>query len=237
MQFFVGTSGYSYKEWKGSFYPAKLPANEMLGFYAQHFSAVEMNNTFYKMPTVEGVAAWASQAPANFRFILKAPQTITHRKRLKNVEGDVAAFVRAAMALNDRLGPLLFQLPPNFKKDIPRLTDFLDLLREHDQRLHAAMEFRHESWFDDETYGCLRANRCALCVADAEDLPEVDLVDTADWGYLRLRREDYTPATLGEWLQRVRAQKWREAYILFRHEDTGAGPAFAKVLLELIAAP
>lgn len=235
MQFFVGTSGYSYKEWKGSFYPAKLPAKEMLGFYSQHFSTVEMNNTFYKMPTIEGVQAWAAQAPANFRFILKAPQTITHRKRLKNVDDDVAAFVRAAMALDDRLGPLLFQLPPNFKKDMPRLAALLELLRDQDQRPRVAMEFRHESWFDDDTYDCLRAQACALCVADAEDLPAVDLVNTTDWGYVRLRRDDYTPASLGKWLERLQAQTWREAYVLFRHEDTGAGPAFASQLQELIA--
>jgi uncharacterized protein YecE (DUF72 family) len=236
MQFFVGTSGYSYKEWKGSFYPAKLPAKDMLGFYAQHFSTVEMNNTFYKMPTADGVEAWAAQVPEAFRFILKAPQTITHRKRLINVEDDVAAFVRAGTALNGRLGPLLFQLPPNFKKDLPRLEALLGLLPDHDERLRVALEFRHGSWFDDEVFDCLRAHKCALCVADAEDLPAADLVHTAKWGYVRLRRGDYTPASFGEWLKRLRAQKWSEAYVLFRHEDTGAGPAFAKDFLELVAA-
>ena len=231
MQFFVGTSGYNYKEWKGSFYPSKFPAKEMLGFYAQHFSTVEMNNTFYKMPTVEGAEAWAAQVPDTFRFVLKAPQMITHRKRLKNVDDDLAAFVRAAEALGDRLGPLLFQLPPNLKKDLPRLEAFLELLRGGPR---AALEFRHESWFSDDVYDCLRANACALCVADADDLPPAALVETARWGYLRLRRDDYTPAILGKWLKRVRAQKWSEAYILFRHEDTAAGPAFAKQLLKHI---
>jgi uncharacterized protein YecE (DUF72 family) len=233
MQFFVGTSGYSYKEWKGSFYPAKLPAKDMLGFYAQHFSTVEMNNTFYRMPTVEGVEAWAAQAPDDFRFILKAPQTITHRKRLKNVDDDVAAFVRAAKALGSKLGPLLFQLPPNMKKDVPRLASLLALLADGPR---AALEFRHQSWLDDEVYDSHRQHACAQCVADAEDLPATDLVHTADWGYLRLRREDYTPAGLGQWLARIRAQDWSEAYILFRHEDTGLGPAFAKQLLEQIEA-
>jgi uncharacterized protein YecE (DUF72 family) len=232
MQFFVGTSGYSYKEWKGSFYPPKLPAKEMLGFYAQHFSTVEMNNTHYKMPTVAGVEAWASQVPPDFRFILKAPQSITHFKRLANASDAVATFVSAAAALGKRLGPLLFQLPPNFKKDVPRLEAFLDLLHGGPR---AVMEFRHESWFTDDVYECLRTHECALCVADAEDLPAVKLIDTAGWGYVRLRRNDYTTESLRAWLDRIRAQQWGEVYILFRHEDTGAGPAFASQLLEHIA--
>jgi uncharacterized protein YecE (DUF72 family) len=232
MQLFIGTSGYSYKEWRGSFYPPKLPAKDMLGFYAQHFNVVEMNNTHYKMPTVEGVEAWAVQTPPGFRFVLKAPQTITHFKRLRNVEAEVGAFVAAADALGRRRGPLLFQLPPNFKQDLPRLEAFLDLLRDGPR---VVMEFRHESWFADDVYDCLRTYKCALCVNDAEDAPAADLVSTTDFGYLRLRRTTYTAADLGEWLGRTRAQKWDDAYILFRHEDTGAGPAFAKQLLELAA--
>jgi uncharacterized protein YecE (DUF72 family) len=143
----------------------------------------------------------------------------------------VAAFVRAAKALGSKLGPLLFQLPPNMKKELPRLHGLLELLR---GGTRVALEFRHESWLDDETYDCLRQYGCALCVADAEDLPATDLVHTAEWGYVRLRREDYTPSSLGQWLGRIRAQDWSEAYILFRHEDTGLGPAFAKQFLEQI---
>jgi uncharacterized protein YecE (DUF72 family) len=234
MKFHIGTSGYSYKEWKGSFYPEKLPAKEMLGFYAQHFSTVEMNNTFYRMPTVEAVEAWAAQVPASFRLVLKAPQTITHRKRLKNVESDVAAFVEAAQALKKRLGPLLFQLPPNMKKDLPRLEEFLKLLPTSSKSgVCAAMEFRHESWLDEETYDCLRRYKIALCTADAEDLPKAELIDTAGWGYVRLRREDYTKAKLATWVKRMQAVGWREIYVLFRHEDTGAGPAFAKLLQDV----
>jgi uncharacterized protein YecE (DUF72 family) len=233
MNFHVGTSGYSYKEWKGSFYPAKLPAKEMLSFYAQHFSTVEMNNTHYKMPTVEGVEAWTAQVPADFRFIMKAPQSITHFKRLRNVDADVTTFLTAAAALGKRRGPLLFQLPPNFKQDLPRLEGFLNLLADVPQ---VVMEFRHESWFNDETYALLRAHHCALCVNDAEDVPTAELIATAKFGYLRLRREDYAPSNLAAWLKQVRAQKWTDAYILFRHEDTAAGPAFAKQLLELIGA-
>jgi uncharacterized protein YecE (DUF72 family) len=237
MKFFIGTSGYSYKEWKGSFYPAKIAAKDMLGFYSQHFSTVEINNTFYKMPTVEGVEAWAAQAPASFRFVLKAPQIITHRKRLNNVEGEVAAFVEAAQALKKQLGPLLFQLPPNMKKDLPRLEAFLGLLPKPSKSgVCATMEFRHESWFDEEVYDRLREHKVALCTADAEDLPATDLVDTAAWGYLRLRREDYTKAKLAAWVKRLRATAWREVYVLFKHEDAGVGPAFAKLLQELSVA-
>ncbi len=231
MRYFIGTSGYSYQEWKGSFYPAKIAAKEMLGFYAQHFFTVEMNNTFYKMPTVEGVQAWAAQVPETFRFILKAPRIITHTKRLRNVDAEAATFIRAAAALKDRLGPLLFQLPPNSKKDVPRLESFLDLFGDG---LRIALEFRHESWFSDDVYDLLRRRACALCAADADDLPVAELVNTAGWGYLRLRREDYTPASLSAWLERVRAQEWAEVYILFRHEDAALGPAFAHQLLELI---
>jgi uncharacterized protein YecE (DUF72 family) len=237
MKFFIGTSGYSYKEWKGSFYPEKIAAKDMLGFYSGEFSTVEMNNTFYRMPTAEGVEAWAAQVPAAFRFVLKAPQTITHRKRLKNVEEEVAAYVAAASALKKRLGPLYFQLPPNMKKDLPRLEALLKLLPKPTKSgVCATMEFRHDSWFDDEVYDCLRAHKIALCAADAEDLPEARLIDTAGWGYLRLRREDYTKAKLAAWVKRIRAMDWSEVYVLFRHEDTGAGPAFAKMLQELTVA-
>jgi uncharacterized protein YecE (DUF72 family) len=230
MQFFVGTSGYSYKEWKGSFYPEKLPPKEMLGFYAQRFSTVEINNTFYRMPKESDLESWAAQVPDSFRFVLKAPQTITHRKRLKGVEQDTDYLVRTAAVLKGRQGPLLFQLPPNFRKDLPRLETFLGLLGEGTL---AAFEFRHESWFDDEVFGCLRARSCALCTADMEDAAATELVGTAGWGYVRLRREEYTDRQLEEWIKRLRAQKWDEAYVFFRHEDTGTGPKFATRFLEL----
>lgn len=231
MKIHVGTSGYSYPEWKGSFYPEKFLAKKMLGFYAEHFPTVEMNNTHYKMPTVEGVEGWAAQVPATFRFILKAPQTITHFKRLKNVDDEVAAFVTAAAALKKRRGPLLFQLPPNFKQDLPRLEAFLDLLKGVPQ---VVMEFRHESWFDEATYELLRARNCALCVNDTEELPAAEIVPTATFGYLRLRRGDYTLPALGAWLRKIAVeQEWTEAYVLFRHEETASGPAFAKTLLEM----
>ena len=232
MRFFVGTSGYSYKEWKGSFYPEKLPQKEMLAYYAGRFSTVEANNTFYAMPTPALLESWSAQTPPTFRFVLKAPQAITHRKRLKNAEEETDRFLAVAATLGGRLGPLLFQLPPNLKKDLPRLDAFLAHLA---KRTPAALEFRHESWLDDETTDCLRRHACALCVADADDLPAVDLADTAGWGYLRLRRESYTDAELRGWIKKIRATGWTEAYVFFRHEDTGTGPKLATRFLELTA--
>jgi uncharacterized protein YecE (DUF72 family) len=232
MRFFAGTSGYSYKEWKGTFYPEKLPQQEMLSYYARRFSTVEINNTFYQMPEVSVVESWGRQVPASFRFVLKAPQTITHRKRLKNVKQETAHLLRTAAALNRRRGPLLFQLPPNFKKDLPRLEAFLGLIA---GRVSSAFEFRHESWFDGDVFDSLRAHACALCVADTDEAPISDIVSTARWGYLRLRRERYTARQLGKWIERIRAQGWKDAYVFFKHEDTGTGPKLAARFLELAA--
>src|SRR5262245_30787238 len=173
MNFFVGTSGYSYPQWKGSFYPAKLPAREMLGFYAARFRTVEINNTFYRPPAASVLEAWAAQVAAEFRFVLKAPQEITHVRRLKDVGELASSFLEAAGTLEGRLGPLLFQLPPNFQKDVPRLRAFLAPLP---PGCRAAVEFRHPSWFDDEVFGLLRDHRAGLCVADADDDLEVPFV-------------------------------------------------------------
>jgi uncharacterized protein YecE (DUF72 family) len=233
MQFFVGTSGYSYKEWKGSFYPEKMPAKEMLGFYAGRFSTVEINNTFYRMPAPSVLESWASQVPENFRFVLKAPQAITHFKRLKDIQDPTERFLQVASVLKARLGPLLFQLPPNFKKDLPRLEGFLDLIP---LGAAVALEFRHDSWFDDEVYSRMRTKSCALCVADSEDLPSPELVNTARWGMLRLRREAYTKPRLVEWIEKARSQNWDETYVFFKHEDSGTAPKFATQFLELLNA-
>lgn len=230
MRFFVGTSGYSYREWKGSFYPEMLPQKEMLNYYAQRFSSVEVNNTFYRMPKTTDLESWARQVPVGFRFVLKAPQTITHRKRLKDSEKVTADFLRIASKLKKRLGPLLFQLPPNFKKDLPRLEAFLGVIGD---RPLAAFEFRHESWFDEDVFDCLRTHSCALCVADMDDSPYTDIVSTAGWGYVRLRREGYTAKRLGEWIKRLRSHAWDEAYVFFKHEDAGTGPRLAGRFLEL----
>ncbi|MEX0641685.1 MAG: DUF72 domain-containing protein [Pirellulales bacterium] len=231
MQFFVGTSGYSYPQWKGSFYPKKLPQREMLSYYAQRFSTVEANSTFYRMPRPGVLEAWAEQVPGSFRFALKAPQTITHRKRLKNAEAATDDFLRAAAALKRRLGPLLFQLPPDFKKDLRRLDAFLRFLG---KKRSLAFEFRHASWFDDDVFDCLRAHSAALCVADTDDVSRVDLIRTADWGYVRLRRTRYTDQRLRTWIERINFQDWTAAYVFFKHEETGTGPKFAARFLSLL---
>src|SRR5438270_781347 len=203
MTLYVGTSGYSYKPWKGKFYPERLPDKQMLRYYGEHFRTVEINYTFQGIPKPSVLEGWAGMVPADFRFVLKAPQQITHRKRLKDAGDLVAEFLEVAGVLNKRLGPILFQLPPNMKKDAARLRDFLALLPS-EQR--AAFEFRHQSWFDDETFGLLRDHRVALCIAEAEDDLEVPFVATADWGYLRLRRPNYGDAELRAWVKRVRDQ-------------------------------
>jgi uncharacterized protein YecE (DUF72 family) len=230
MNLYVGTSGYSYKEWKGSFYPEDLPDKQMLRFYGERFRSVEINNTFYRMPTASVLAAWAAEVPADFKFVLKASQKITHLQRLKDVRDLVEYLLGVAGTLKERLGPLLFQLPPNLKKDVPRLREFLMLLPP-DRR--AAFEFRHQSWFDDEVFGALREFQAVLCIAEAENDLEIPFISTADWGYLRLRRPDYTDRELKEWVKRVQDAKWHEAFIFFKHEDEGKGPQMAKQFLEL----
>ena len=232
MNLYVGTSGYAYKEWKGSFYPEDLPAKRMLHYYGEHFRSVEINNTFYRMPTAALLRAWAGEVPADFRFVLKASQRITHQHRLLDADEDVGYLLDVADTLGKRLGALLFQLPPNLKKDAARLDAFLALLP---ASRRVAFEFRHSSWFDDEVFALLRAHRAALCIAEAEGGLEVPVVATADWGYLRLRRPDYGDAELKIWAQRVRQQDWQDAFVFFKHEEAGRGPQLAQRLLELAA--
>lgn len=232
MDLYVGTSGYSYKEWKGTFYPQNLPAKQMLPFYSEHFRTVEINYTFRRMPTASVLETWASAVAADFRFALKAPELITHRKRLKDVGDTLANFLAIAGKLQQRLGPLLFQLAPNFKKDASRLQAFLELLP---LERRVAFEFRHPSWFDNEVFQLLRDHHAALCIADEDDDLEVPMVATAAWGCLRLRRPDYDDATLKRWLKQMRQQDWRDAFVFFKHEEEGNGPKFAKRFLELAA--
>lgn len=230
MNLYVGTSGYSYKEWKGTFYPEDMSEKQMLRFYGERFLSVEINNTFYRMPKASVLEAWANEVPADFRFVLKAPQRITHMQRLKDAGDSVSYLLKVALDLKDRLGPLLFQLPPYFKKDAPRLREFLGLLP---QNPRSAFEFRHPSWFDDEIFGLLRDHQIALCIAEVEEGFEIPFVSTADWGYFRLRRPDYTDTDLKERVDRVRKQNWTDAFIFFKHEDEGKGPQMAKRFLEL----
>jgi uncharacterized protein YecE (DUF72 family) len=227
MRVLAGTSGFSYKEWKGSFYPEDFHADAMLHYYSERLPAVEINNTFYRMPKAELLAGWAEQVPDGFRFVLKASQRITHFKRLKEVSEEVGYFLRIAATLGDRLGPILFQLPPNLKKDLPRLEAFLELLP---AATRAAIEFRHASWFEDDVYEALRARGAALCIAEDEELATPPIA-TAGWGYLRLRRPDYGEAEVAAWADRVRLQPWDDAYVFFKHEDAGTGPRLATDLL------
>jgi uncharacterized protein YecE (DUF72 family) len=231
MQLFAGTSGFSYKEWKGSFYPEDLPPKQMLAYYASRLPAVEINNTFYRMPKPEALAGWGIQVPESFRFALKAPQRITHKERLGGSEGSMGFFLRAASALGEKLGPLLFQLPPFLKKDLPRLAAFLPLVP---HGVRAAFEFRHPSWFEDDTYELLRSRNVALVGGDSDEAEKSPpLVATADFGYLRLRAPDYPDAALGTWATRIRAQPWAQAFVFLKHEVRG--PEFAASLSRALA--
>ena len=230
MNLYVGTSGYSYKEWKGTFYPEDLPEKRMLHYYGEHFRTVEINNTFYRMPSVSLLQSWAGEVPADFKFVLKAPQAITHMQRLKDAEESVSYLLDVTGVLKERLGALLFQLPPGMKKDLPRLRDFFSLLP---PQRRVAIEFRHESWFEEEVFALLHNYNAALCVAEADEGVKVPFVSTGDWGYLRLRRADYGAPELKQWAKRIQAQKWRDAYVFFKHEEEGKGPLLARRFLEL----
>jgi uncharacterized protein YecE (DUF72 family) len=228
----AGTSGYAYPSWRGSFYPDKLPAEQMLSHYARRLPAVEINNTFYRMPSEKLVRGWAAQVPEAFRVVLKAPQRITHTKRLEHAADELAYFLGVSSHLGPRRGPTLFQLPPNLKKDLDRLARFLDLLP---PGWEAAFEFRHPSWFEDDVLALLRSRGVALCAADS-DAREAVLTPTAAFGYLRLRRPDYTGDDLHQWAGRILAQPWREAFVFFKHEDQGLGPKLAAAFLDAVEA-
>ena len=229
----VGTSGYSYKEWKGSFYPENLPAAKMLSYYADRFDTVEINNTFYRMPEATMVAKWRTQVADGFTFVLKAPQRITHQKRLAGAEDDVRHLFEVASSLDEKLGPVLFQLPPFSKKDAEKLQAFVEWLPEGRK---VAFEFRHPSWCDEEIYGILRSRDIPLCLSDTDESGDPDslVIPTARWGYLRLRRSEYSDDDLAAWAKRVRAQQWDEAYVFFKHEDEAKGPAFATTFRGLL---
>ena len=234
MNLHVGTSGYSYKEWKGNFYPEDLPAKEMLSYYSRRLPAVEINNTFYRLPQASMIENWRAQVPDEFRFSIKATQRITHIKRLNNVAEETKYLLGTSGLLGERLGVVLFQLPPNMKKDSGRLKSFLELLPS-DTR--AAFEFRHETWFDDETFDLLNKKDCALVVSDTDDKPLSEIITTAGWGYLRLRRTAYNENDLVDWMKRVKDQKWEDAFVFFKHEDEGTGPKLAAQFLELSVPP
>ena len=230
MTLYVGTSGYSYKEWKGSFYPETIPAKDMLSYYASRLQAVELNNTFYRMPQPSMIENWKAQVPENFRFSVKAPQVITHFRRLKDVGPQTRQLLKTVSALEERLGAVIFRLPENMKKDLKRLETFV---KDLPADTPAVFDFRHPTWFDDEVYALLRSHNRVLCVSDIEELPESYTHKTADWGYVRLRRVRYTKADLIKWNKRIKAQVWKNTYVFFKHEDEGTGPKLAARFLDL----
>ncbi len=233
MRALVGTSGYNYDAWRGSFYPDDLAKSKMLSYYAGRFPTVEINYSFYRKPTEKTLRGWAAQVGPGFRFVLKAWQRITHQQRLVDCGELVAAFFTTAQVLGDQLGPLLFQLPPNLKKDLPRLEAFLSTLP---PGLRAAFEFRHATWFNDDVFAALQQKGAALCVAESEEL-QTPMQRTADFGYLRLRCEQYDDAALAKWAERIASAGFGgDVYVFFKHEDGALGTRYAAKLSSLVGA-
>jgi uncharacterized protein YecE (DUF72 family) len=231
MKIYVGTSGYAYKEWKGKFYPEKISPEEMLRFYSGCLNTVEINNTFYRMPKESVVISWSKKVPEHFVFAIKAPQIITHLKRLRSVSEETGYLFRTLSVLDQKLGPVLFQFPKSFRVDRPALQDFLGLIP---RGRACAFEFRNLSWLDDEILSLLHEQGSSLCIADADENPANEIVPTAPWGYLRLRRSGYTDADLSKWLERILSQEWEKAFIFFKHEDEAKGPEMAVRFRELV---
>lgn len=226
----IGTSGFQYPEWKGKFYPENVSAAKMLSYYAEHFSSTEINYSFRRIPSPETLAKWAAATPKKFAFSFKAPQRITHFARLVDCGETLSIFADALTAIKGKLGVTLFQLPPQFKEDLPRLEAFLAILP---PKLKCAFEFRDSSWFNDRVFSALQRHNIALCIAENDELVTPP-VATASFGYLRLRREDYTGPQLNKWSKFVLAQKWRDSFIHFKHEENAIGPKFAQSFARLI---
>ncbi len=225
----AGASGYSFKEWKGTFYPDKIKPEEMLPFYSERLPTVEINNTFYRMPKASVLENWAATTPDDFRFAIKASRRITHISRIKveSCADSVDFLYRTLASLGAKRGPVLFQLPPNLKKDLPRLTAFLALLPEGHR---AAFEFRNDTWFADDVYAALEGAGAALCLSEREDNAPPPLVETAAWGYVRLRLETYSDDDLRQWARRLEATSWSDVHVYFMHEPTA--PAYAAALMQ-----
>lgn len=228
----IGTSGFQYPEWKGTFYPEKFSTKKMLSFYAEHFSTTEINYTFYRIPSPTTLESWSAETPKKFRFTLKAPKQITHVLRLRNCSDVLRPFWGAALQLDEKLGAILFQLPPFMKKDVALLKDFLATLP---PEMKSTFEFRHASWFTDEVFDCLKEQRSALCIADSEKL-STPVVMTADFAYFRLRDEGYAKSDIKRWADAVAAEssKRRELYVYFKHEESGSGPEFSRQMMEML---
>jgi uncharacterized protein YecE (DUF72 family) len=229
MKFWIGTSGFQYTEWRGNFYPEKLPASKMLPFYAEQFSTTEINYTFRRIPSGKTIESWYELTPEQFAFSLKAPQRVTHFAKLQNCADTLNYFFGVIQSLEHKLGPLLFQLPPSFKKDSQVLNAFLEELPDG---IRAAFEFRHDSWFDDEIFASLRAHNAALCIAEGEKL-SAPTTATASFGYLRLRRQDYNTADIARWAEFLLSNdtKWSDAFVYFKHEERGEGPRLAAEMI------
>jgi len=230
MKIQVGTSGFAHKEWKGKFYPERISSKELLRFYAERLGTVEINNTFYHMPKESVLLSWAGQVPDDFVFALKAPQVITHMKHMKNVFEETEYLFKSLSVLDKKLGPVLFQFPKSFRANPAALADFLPLIPGN---VACAFDFRSPSWLDAETLDLLRKKGCSWCIEDTDENPVNELISTANWGYLRLRRSDYTDADLSQWLERINSQKWERAFVFFKHED---GPEMAMRFQELVDA-
>ena len=228
----VGTSGYNYPEWRGSFYPEKFSTDKMLAYYAERFPTVEINYTFYRMPNEKLLAGWAAGTPDDFAFTLKAPRRITHDAKLQRCEDVLLTFCRTARTLGPKLATLLFQLPPSFKKDAAVLRAFAELIPEGTR---AAFEFRHASWLDPEVFDILRGRNLALCIADSEKM-STPVEPTADYSYFRLRDEGYQEGDIVRWAAMVRDLTGPEiAYVYFKHEEQGLGPEFARRFIGALA--
>jgi uncharacterized protein YecE (DUF72 family) len=228
MKIQVGSSGFAHKEWKGKFYPEKIPAKDMLRFYAGRLGTVEINNTFYHMPKESVLTSWSNQVPDDFVFALKAPQVITHMKQMRNVFEEAEYLFKSLSVLEKKLGPVLFQFPKSFRKNAAALADFLPLIPDV---ASCAFDFRSTSWLDAETLDLLRKKGCSWCIEDTDENPVQEIISTAPWGYLRLRRSDYTDADLSQWLERINSQKWEQVFVFFKHED---GPEMAMRFQELV---
>lgn len=230
MNFYVGTSGYSYKEWKGRFYPENLAAKDMLPYYASKLPAVELNNTFYRLPQPGMIESWKAQVPENFRFSVKASQGITHFRRLKDAADATKRMLDIFSGLDDRLAAVIYRMPEDFEKDLKRLESFLKHLPPNPP---AAFDFRHSTWFDEDVRELLRSENRALVISDTDELRVSHIDKTADWGYVRLRRVNYSAADLRDWISRMKDQDWKTAFVFFKHEDEGTGPRLAAEFINL----
>ena len=224
MKIHVGTSGFAHKEWKGKFYPEKISPKDMLRFYAGRLNTVEINNTFYHMPKESVLKSWAEQVPDDFVFALKAPQVITHIKQLRNVFEETEYLFRSLSALDRKLGPVLFQFPKSFRANVPVLEDFLPLIPGN---MACAFDFRSPTWLEGGVPGLLRKKGCSWCIEDTDEKPVQEIISTTTWGYLRLRRSDYTDADLSQWAERIFSQKWERAFVFLKHEDEAKGAELA----------